>query len=339
MSSVTSSTVRNDTLIVGPIEEDLYFAIAGSINESFDIFISPLINNGSIEFYQAPIPSICFTAKVMSYTYESGITNINAIIKVFSTDNISSFLGYLSYNDNGLFISQTEQIMSLTTSDPSSYQYPTLLSSVRYMFTENFNILITTCASRNFGIICTSTSQSYVSSGSFVFMMIPVIFYGQEGCQAYTKYTDSILLSSVMLSQCYYVDFGSGDLSARCEEARTLSAFSTKSDCENNGRIGKYFYSYDDCGSSFQFTDLQGNQVQTLTSIGTCSEGTCTNNGSVFSCPSKPDITIGDDTDTTQDTTQDDSLNIAIVIIFLILFIVIVVIVVLVITLLIRSRK
>lgn len=306
---MTSNVTRDDTLIVGPIEDGAFFTIVGSTEESFGVFYYPYISGSNIQFFQSrPVPQydklLYFNIKLLSDNLVNGVRTNNVVITIYSNPDLSAFLGYVDISLGYLTVSNQYQYISIITSDPSQYLYSAILSSVRYQFNANATITTQKCDYFNpLTLSCGSISMNVINTNAFNFMFIPLQWYDMQTCtqQYYGEDRITSVPTSILLSQCYYVDNGN------CGRADQVSGFTTESDCARFRNIGKYYYSQDQCNASFSFTNLQGVSTDVTSSLGTCSDGVCSSNSTGFSCYTAPEPPAINDGSGGGDDGSDDS--------------------------------
>lgn len=314
---------RSDTAIVGPIEDGSYFTIAASRNSEFEMFYNLFKN---LKFYQSPVNPFYYqeilyiTARTISniLTDEARITSV--VLSAYEKPNQSSFVGYLMWDNQGLILSDAQQVVSLYTQDPSSYKYSSLLSSVRYRI-PNVPVEMISCEQIS-GQFCTQIQNETYNGVSPYIIMIPHLWYRSPNCLSISQ-----PFSSIAYSQCYYYNQDS----SICDAATGVNGFTIKEECSIYSEFGKYYYSTNECGESYQFNDLAGNQVSVATSIGACESNSCILSDNDFICLSPPtndplNPVVSNDP-TNSDSGYDMGLLVVVAIVLILLFIFTVVII------------
>lgn len=215
------------------------------------------------------------------------------------------------------------QPINITTDDPNSYNYPTLLTGVRYNFFSQFYINDCRELSGELSGLCefTPAIPSLITNYTdYVMTFIPVNAYIQGSCQPIPGIS-GYLRETLKYAQCTSLkNYGFGS-SRYCSDVG--QGFTSISQCRLDYPI--YYYG-NSCDEPKSFYNYYGVKVNPNTAIGSC-DGFCSYEPEGFTCQNlQSNELLDEDIESKQKSRDTNNINNNPIILFLILILSVVII-------------
>lgn len=309
--SIFGSLERTDTSVVGPVSGQLCnIMVVTDYPPTGQAYMASLLtSNNKLVMAQNYWLSLTSTEKgikplyVRAFYKSQSTSDVIATVSCYASPNVSSFLGNL--NDNGELVQDITATMTLNPRTPSSYQYPTLLSSVPYRTKGSFQFQ--QCGQEVINTInqyCyySSTTQSVTRSNPY-FSFTPVVPYTIDSCNP-NSYDASLVQNFSVNEQSGYFqipsqafafacrtvtgeptnDFDISYPHSTCSNMRSSQFYTSQEGCLSYKRAGIYGYSNNECNNSVNFIGFDGTNQLLYSSLGTCDNGDCVLRDGSFQC-------------------------------------------------------
>lgn len=302
MSSSTTLTTpsRTDTTVVGPIAQSelFFFCMLIPRNGVQDLAIATINDNSTstikqLNFVQSST-YIMLTNTWSNTNYSplvfSGIKEASGSYMFFALNGLSAsnILGPVTTSNNGFFsVNTTGSTASNYVLDPqSNANYPTdfALTSVPYRIFSvdgdiiNMNIITNTGVdnSNSLGGLATGLGNSVTNNTSGL-LFLPLSYFIRGNCSMSTMSGNSPTQIFASLANMQCIQSPNTNYKSNNTFCNPLvTGFTKQDECNQGGALYAYCNEQSpNCGSMVEYTDLNGNVVDSNSCRGWCREGTC----------------------------------------------------------------